>query len=243
MRVCRPPARFEVIEQALLVAEHHAPQRAALPEMQLEQAHLLAGGVVLFAAGAFADALAVEVAVDGRDHVAALRQQPAQRAFTLRVGQVLVLRAAVAVQADDRRHRPLAVLWGSPGCRARPCRRRCGTRTAPACSHRDLRPTRPSRGSPPAAAASRPGTEATSRGLCRGLRSASASNRWERATPRIFRLRKVSGISTHGSAYFSYRGKPPFDWAGVTRTWAFKGGENAADSNSASKVRYMRRRP
>src|SRR4029078_2690480 len=75
-------SRFEVIDEALFVAQHHAPERAALPQIELEEAGFFAVAFVETPDGAFAHTTGREVAVDRSDDIAFLRQQ---RAYVLTV--------------------------------------------------------------------------------------------------------------------------------------------------------------
>ena len=103
-------AGLEVVDEALLVAEHHAPEGAAEQQVELHQALLLADGAgpVEPPGGALARPLAAEVGVDGRDDVAPAGQLRADALAAPGVRQDVLLVAAVPVQADDRRGRALA---------------------------------------------------------------------------------------------------------------------------------------
>src|SRR5262249_22350447 len=88
-------------DQAWPVAEHHAQERAALPQIELEQARFLGAVVVEPPGRAFADAVATEVGVDGRHDIAPLRQQRAEELAVPGVGAHALLRAAMPVQGND----------------------------------------------------------------------------------------------------------------------------------------------
>src|SRR5262249_44466148 len=81
-----------------------------LPQVELEQAGLLAGCFLQLTCRPLADAVAVEAGVDGRHDVALPGQQRADELAALGVGADALLGAAVAVQADDRGGGPLLVL-------------------------------------------------------------------------------------------------------------------------------------
>src|SRR5262249_40679374 len=103
-------ARFQVVDQALFVAEHHAPKSTALPEVELEQAGLLALRVLQPPRWALTDALPVKLGIDRCHDVALLGERGADELTTLGIGSDAFLGAAVAVQSDDRGSWPLTVL-------------------------------------------------------------------------------------------------------------------------------------
>jgi len=97
-------ARGEIVERDLLVAKHHAPQRPAQPQVQLEQGHLLVGAhghhlAVSRRSGALA--FPVEVVVDGHDDVAVPRQQFGDSLRRRLGAENVLLAAAVPVHGQD----------------------------------------------------------------------------------------------------------------------------------------------
>src|SRR5262249_41876782 len=81
------------------------PERAALPQLELEEAGFLARLVVQPAARAFPHTLAAEGRIDRCHHIALLSQQRTDKLAILGVGADALLRAAVTVEGDDCRAR------------------------------------------------------------------------------------------------------------------------------------------
>src|SRR5262249_47633500 len=106
--------RLEIVDEALLIAEHHAPQSTALPKIEFEQSGLLRIFVVAIATGSFADSLAVKVAINGGHDIAFPHERWSDELATVRIGGNDVFsatrNAAMSVQPDDRRHAPLTAL-------------------------------------------------------------------------------------------------------------------------------------
>jgi hypothetical protein len=70
--------RREIVGQALLVAQHHAPQCVPLPQVAFEDLKLMPARLVAFSARAFADTLAVEIAINRGDDASIFHGHPAQ---------------------------------------------------------------------------------------------------------------------------------------------------------------------
>src|SRR5262249_17851855 len=95
--------RFQIVDQALFLAKHHAPETSALPDVELEQAQFLRVSTLVEpgTSRALTNSFPVETGVNGGHDVSPFGQQWADELAALGVGADALLGAAMPVQSKD----------------------------------------------------------------------------------------------------------------------------------------------